>query len=603
MARMTNKNSVAVLDEADRAERILNWQLFCIEQEQLLWGGPKNVNGSNWRPGKPLSNWQYTHAVVGGNFPEDYDVWGGPRGNWHRRSFDLFHPVYPDMDCYQGVEDEDGNPLPITYAEEQQLYKRRLRTIVANTIAMHKVAVCMDCEVGWDNSEEQQCFSCGKEFPYKEPEPKLSIKFQDNFTMSNLRPRQPSFLENFGEPMQMPIPVGPPLHVESDEVLASSQEYRTEIVDFAAEYDIDFHIYRFHAMGGGQEAKYHISANIIMDIDNLEEVLTEIKAGLLRNVRHLLRGEPEEDIQPTVRMRRQEPYRTSTEPTEPEPVIERSFDGEHHLIQVVMGRSHASFRVREEDVADTNIDRDEYFTEIVNETVRRCRREWRSHNLDPIQSYSDILERNRETLRRASEQIEMRGLRADMVVLDEAYALTPNEVRTMLGFDPISEGADDFTRAVISMPRQSGHGSLMQALLGRMEDVETTGYPWHMTPSDSVETYVMPDMGIFERPPSSGELMHSLLCEYAEPFVAEMDHPWLPPVEPGLVGLREAGIPFSMDYAATYPPESAQKWVENWAPILKKPGNVGGLRETSENGEGGMQVSEVVNRRRRRYGR
>lgn len=50
MAEKRLARSTAVLDEADRASRVMDWVLFCHEQEQILYGGDEN----EWRPGKPL---------------------------------------------------------------------------------------------------------------------------------------------------------------------------------------------------------------------------------------------------------------------------------------------------------------------------------------------------------------------------------------------------------------------------------------------------------------------------------------------------------------------------------------------------------------------
>ncbi len=45
------KQSVAVLDDADRFEDILNWQLFKAEQAQVLWG---EADVHPWRPGDAM---------------------------------------------------------------------------------------------------------------------------------------------------------------------------------------------------------------------------------------------------------------------------------------------------------------------------------------------------------------------------------------------------------------------------------------------------------------------------------------------------------------------------------------------------------------------
>jgi hypothetical protein len=48
--------SADVLNEADRFQRIMEWQLFCSEQENQLWGYDPD---QEWTPGTPIHQWPY----------------------------------------------------------------------------------------------------------------------------------------------------------------------------------------------------------------------------------------------------------------------------------------------------------------------------------------------------------------------------------------------------------------------------------------------------------------------------------------------------------------------------------------------------------------
>lgn len=123
-----NVQSAGVLNEADRFERILNWQLFCIEQETMLFGANAEVG---WVPGDPM-------------YP---------------------HPYYVDR---RDEYDDDGEEL-----ELEGYYGNCVRPMYqlyddVPSYFRHGLNSCKDCDVGGD-AMDTHCWSCGKAYP---PKPK-----------------------------------------------------------------------------------------------------------------------------------------------------------------------------------------------------------------------------------------------------------------------------------------------------------------------------------------------------------------------------------------------------------------------------------------------
>lgn len=81
------KKSVAILNEADDFGRILDWQLFCMEQENLLWGYRESVE---WLPGDPL--YPYPNRIW-------FDING--QGNYVRPLVEVLDDFYlgPGVRC------------------------------------------------------------------------------------------------------------------------------------------------------------------------------------------------------------------------------------------------------------------------------------------------------------------------------------------------------------------------------------------------------------------------------------------------------------------------------------------------------------------------
>lgn len=108
--------SANVLNEADRFERILNFQLFVMEQETKLYGYNPDTD---WSPGTPLYPNPRTHFRPGS---EDEEL-EGYYGNCPRPIIQLLD----DGDYYQGMK-------------------------------------CQDCDVSWGR-DETTCWMCGRDYP------------------------------------------------------------------------------------------------------------------------------------------------------------------------------------------------------------------------------------------------------------------------------------------------------------------------------------------------------------------------------------------------------------------------------------------------------
>ena len=116
--------SAKVLDEADRFEDILNWELFTFEQNNRLWGYNPDVS---WSPGEPL----YTHPHL------DF---AGPIAGYVSQ---YVRPMIQECD-------DNEYPDPVN---------------------------CEPCGVGWNIFEEKTCWNCGTEYeePKSESEPQNRV--------------------------------------------------------------------------------------------------------------------------------------------------------------------------------------------------------------------------------------------------------------------------------------------------------------------------------------------------------------------------------------------------------------------------------------------
>jgi hypothetical protein len=119
--------SANVLNEADRFQAILDWQLFCMEQDSMLWGDNSEYDGQ-WRPGVPIHEHPYVlsadlhQRILFDRNPTEIDLWDGSFGNHVR-------PMLQEFD--------DGDQYGPT--------------------------IC--CDVSWSQVESpSQCWVCGKEF-------------------------------------------------------------------------------------------------------------------------------------------------------------------------------------------------------------------------------------------------------------------------------------------------------------------------------------------------------------------------------------------------------------------------------------------------------
>lgn len=125
--------SADVLNEADRFERILNWQLFCMEQEAMLFGDNPDAN---WTPGIPLYPYPEEHYD-----PEAERYYYA--GNYIRPMFEII-----------GLKSANRADGSLHFATDHTLDTR-----------FH--IKCHDCQVSWDRTEDT-CWMCGKYYPKKE---------------------------------------------------------------------------------------------------------------------------------------------------------------------------------------------------------------------------------------------------------------------------------------------------------------------------------------------------------------------------------------------------------------------------------------------------
>lgn len=112
-----------ILDEADRFQRIMDWQLFTMEQENMLWGYNESVS---WEPGKPL--------------------YQDPRSVSRMSS----------LGCSCCAADDE---------ELEGYYGHHVRPMyqLINDGDRHWNMRCKDCDVTWRNGTE--CWMCGTDYP------------------------------------------------------------------------------------------------------------------------------------------------------------------------------------------------------------------------------------------------------------------------------------------------------------------------------------------------------------------------------------------------------------------------------------------------------
>lgn len=139
--------SANVLNEADRFQAILDWQLFCMEQETVLYGYSEDTS---WTPGDPINTnpkqreRDLENRLFMGRATEE-DLWDGPWGN-HLR------PMFQVYDFINRSGDDEG------------LATRTERT------AFYPWVRCEPCGVSWNDSDE--CWVCGKFYPRLDTKPK-----------------------------------------------------------------------------------------------------------------------------------------------------------------------------------------------------------------------------------------------------------------------------------------------------------------------------------------------------------------------------------------------------------------------------------------------
>lgn len=130
--------SADVLNEADRFQRIVDWRLFCMDQENQLWGFSKEVD---WIPGDPM----YTHPdklrfMNQFGMPDWwYDDDGRP-GNF----------VRPMIQTIDYIDEAHESVLWPYGACRTELVRR------------YDSMRCADCDVDWLNSQDgDTCWMCG----------------------------------------------------------------------------------------------------------------------------------------------------------------------------------------------------------------------------------------------------------------------------------------------------------------------------------------------------------------------------------------------------------------------------------------------------------
>lgn len=149
--------SADVLNAADRFENILNWQLFCLDQEQLLYGHNPDVE---WVPGDFLHKHpkaRFTDEVEAvldsqEDVSEEELEWlyeEGPLGNCVRPMFQTFEYAGPGESCL-----------------DYSVYQK---------VRAYWSVLCEPCGVSWSIWVDQHCWNCGTEFEKPEKPKRLSF--------------------------------------------------------------------------------------------------------------------------------------------------------------------------------------------------------------------------------------------------------------------------------------------------------------------------------------------------------------------------------------------------------------------------------------------
>lgn len=151
--------SADVLNEADRLERILDWQLFCIGQEKLLFGHTEDRDGAAWTPGDPIHFEPREKAWM-----IEYD--------------EMFFDENRNDDDYLSSFGNCIRPIVQTYEFDEDLgdedfYGDRVQRLIS-----YPHVECQACGVGWKHDET--CWMCGT--TYEHLLPKMPLKFYASST-------------------------------------------------------------------------------------------------------------------------------------------------------------------------------------------------------------------------------------------------------------------------------------------------------------------------------------------------------------------------------------------------------------------------------------
>lgn len=145
-----------VLNEADRFQRILDFQLFASEQEARLYNFAGKDDQIEWRPGDSIWRHPAVLRFRGSHREEEFGF--GPWGNYVR-------PMIEEFDLIMGLT-------------ESVRHRPRVdgSWAIDSTRAYFGDPIC--CEVWWDRTKEAECWMCGKEWPLLPSFDEFSYKAQ-----------------------------------------------------------------------------------------------------------------------------------------------------------------------------------------------------------------------------------------------------------------------------------------------------------------------------------------------------------------------------------------------------------------------------------------
>lgn len=146
--------SADVLNEADRLERIMDWQLFCIEQEKLLYGPTNDRDAEAWRPG---DNLHFAPGELSWMIEFDEMFFGEVRFDSDYLS-SFGNCVRPVIQTFEWDEDLDG----------EDFHGDRVQRVIS-----YPSVECKSCGVGW--KRDDTCWMCGRTYEYLKP--KRVVKF------------------------------------------------------------------------------------------------------------------------------------------------------------------------------------------------------------------------------------------------------------------------------------------------------------------------------------------------------------------------------------------------------------------------------------------